>query len=103
MSTQNVRSFLRIVAVVTMLVGGIGVSTAMIASIAMREMMQSVSEGVSVQHSVTSVGFFGVLCWLAVLGWGAAMYQMSPWIARHITSEPEQAPDVSLRGEARRS
>jgi len=95
MSMQTVRSILRIVAVVTMLVGGIGVSVSMIGAVAIQQLMQSASEGASVQHSVMSAGLFGVLSWLAVLGWGAAFYKMSPAIARLITSEPEAAGSQS--------
>ena len=103
MSTQNVRSILRTVAVLTILVGGIGVSVSMIGAIAIKQLMESASEGLSLQHSVTSAGFYGVLSWLAVVGWGAALYHLSPVIARHITSEPAETSQVSLRSETRRT
>ena len=97
MSTQSVRSLLRIVAVLTILVGGIGVSTAIIGSFAIRQLMQSASEGLSVQSSVGSAGLFAILSWLVVVAWGAALYQLSPGIARHITSEPEPEPVAPKR------
>jgi hypothetical protein len=92
MSTQTVRSMLRFVAVVTILVGGIGVSTTIIGSFASRQLMERLSEGLRVQSSVGSAGLFGILSWLVVVAWGAALYQLSPGIAHHITSEPEPEP-----------
>ena len=93
MSTQNVRSILRIVAVLTILVGGIGVSTSLIAAFAIQTFVSA--DGPAIQHSVAGIGWIGMLSWVAVVAWGMGLYQLSPGIAHHITSEPAATGTVS--------
>jgi hypothetical protein len=94
MTTANVRSILRIVAVITILVGDIGASTVAIGVLSMNRLMESTSGGADLHLSVSSMGGYAVLTWLVVAGWGVALYLFSPAIARHITSEPEASAHV---------
>jgi hypothetical protein len=105
MNTASVRSILRIVAVITILVGDIGASTVAISTLGVSRFMESASQGTDLHMSVSGMGGYAVLAWLVVAAWGAALYVLSPFIARHITSEPGQRPALReplARGETAR-
>jgi hypothetical protein len=103
MTTANVRSILRIVAVVTILVGGIGVSTSIFATYAIRQLTSG--DGLQIQSSVSSAGWLSILSRFFVCAWGVGLYQLSPGLARHITSEPQPqgtpAPELRHRSTER--
>jgi hypothetical protein len=93
MSTQSVRSVLRIIAAVTVLIGAIGVSTTLVAVYGIHFVSQSSAPDVEVRGTVASVGLLGVFTWFVVIAWGIALYQVSAGLARLITSEPAAASD----------
>ena len=102
MSTHAVRSILRIVAVVTVLVGAIGVSTSIIAGFAMSAAIQSTAEGLSIHRDLSSVGVYAALTWLVVIFWGVVLWNVSAGLARYLVSEPDGAPSTEVRRDPRR-
>jgi hypothetical protein len=103
MSTSTVRTVLRIVAVVTVLVGWIGVSIGVIGLWGMNKVMQTAIPGGELSFSMTSMSGYAILSWLVVPTWGFLLYAASPMLARHITSDPDRSSadeTVPLRDEA---
>ncbi|MBK7644072.1 MAG: hypothetical protein IPJ19_13645 [Planctomycetes bacterium] len=95
MSTQTVRSILRIVAVVTVFVGLLGFSTALVGAFSVRWFANSISNEFDLRQSVASVGLFGAISWFVVMAWGCALFQMSQGLARLVASEPEETQTSS--------
>jgi hypothetical protein len=87
MTESTARSILRILAVVTMFVGWILTSLAILGLISARSTLQ-VAGGMDVQASgvVDEMGFYAVLGQVLVIVWSAVLYASSPRLARHIVA-----------------
>ena len=87
MTESTARSILRILAVVTMFVGWILTSLAILGLISARSTLQ-VAGGMDVQVSgvVDEMGFYAVLGQVLVIVWSAVLYASSPRLARHIVA-----------------
>ena len=88
MNTQLARCILRILAVVTMLIGAIGISSAIVAAYAIKYLAATMSPGLEVNATAANAGLLGTAAWLVVVGWGFALFQVSPGLARLVVSEP---------------
>jgi uncharacterized membrane protein YccF (DUF307 family) len=104
MSTQLVRTILRLVAVFVVFGGVLGASTALLSAFAMIAFADNVGHDTSFRSSMSGFGLISVFTWLVVIAWGAALFHFSPTIARMVTSEPETAGSQSrsVRGETLR-
>ncbi|MBL8857106.1 MAG: hypothetical protein JNL28_01195 [Planctomycetes bacterium] len=101
MTTQTVRSILRLVAVLTVFVGGIGIWTSVISAFAFRQFVVNAMDSMEVHASLAGAGWFGVLSWSVVAAGGGVFYALSAGIARHVTGEsvaPVRAPAARHEG-----
>jgi hypothetical protein len=85
MNTITVRAILRIVAVLTMFAGGIGVCLGMLGVWSMRRFLQTHALGVDIDPSVAGQA---ELSWLVVSLSGLVLYVLSSAIARNIMNQP---------------
>ena len=87
MTEGTARSILRILAVVTMLVGWILTNLAILGMISARSALQVAGEmDDQVTGVVGEMGFYAVLGQVLVIVWGAVLYASSPSLARHIVA-----------------
>ncbi|HVS10925.1 MAG TPA: hypothetical protein VMS76_13740 [Planctomycetota bacterium] len=86
MTESTVRSILRIVAMVTILIGNILTTSTFVGLLATRSTLQGATMDVQVSGVVAEMGFYAVLGHALVIGWGLVLYATSPRLARHIVS-----------------
>jgi len=105
MTAQLARCILRIIAVVTMLIGVIGISSAIVAAYGFKYLAATMSLGLEVNGTAANAGFLGTAEWLVVVGWGFVLWQVSRGLARLILSEPAPVPaqPQAIRSETARS
>ncbi len=100
MSTATVRCILRIVAIVTILVGWIGMSMGLIGLWSISSLMRESNmdfqssvhgAGIDFHSSISGLGAYAILSWLVVATSGLILYVASAAIARRVTQEPGEA------------
>ena len=86
MKEDTVCSILRLIAVVTVLVGAILVTMTIVSLIGASSSMGSTGMGVTIRATgvVAKMGFFMVLANGMIAVWGLALYRLSPKLARWI-------------------
>lgn len=89
MSTLTVRTLIRLVAVLMVVAGVVGVSIALVGAFGMLVLARSMGQDLYRGSDLSSVTLYGALIWCVPIFWGAALFQLSPAIARFVTSEPE--------------
>ncbi len=103
MSTQLVRTILRLVAVFTVFVGVLGASTTLLGAFAMVFVADNVARDTGFRSSVGGIGLISVFTWLVAIAWGVALFHFSPGIARMVTSEPATTTQASRHSATRPS
>jgi hypothetical protein len=88
MTEGTARSILRILAVVTMLVGAILTTSTAVGFLATRSTFQGAVGNMDVQvtGAIAEMGFYAVLAYVLVIAWGAVLYASSPSLARNIVA-----------------
>ena len=88
MSEENIRSILRVIAVVTILVGAILTTMALINLGAASSAVSGAGPGLQVRANdmVTQLGLYSVLAQLPIAVWGVALWVWSPSLARRIVA-----------------
>jgi len=89
MSTQLVRTILRLVAVFTVFGSVLGASTTLLNAFALVFVADNVARDTGFRSSVGGIGLISVFTWLVAIAWGIALFHFSAGIARMITSDPE--------------
>ena len=79
MTEATTRSILRLIAVVTILVGVIMTSTTMVSLIGMRDMAPSMG-------ALTNMGLYVVFAYALIVAWGIGLYAWSPRLAQRIVA-----------------
>lgn len=87
MKEDCARAILRLIAVVTILIGG-SLATASEMSCLGASMAMSDSPGVKVQVTgmVADMGVYAVLSWAVIAVWGVVLYLLSPLLARRVVA-----------------
>lgn len=86
MKEDSARSILRLIAVVTVLVGAVLTTVTLVSLFGVSSTIQGAAQGVHVQMTgmVAEMGFYLVLAHASIVAWGASLYLLSPRLARYI-------------------
>ncbi len=87
MTEATVRTILRLVAVVTILVGAILVATTLVAIVGANRAMNAASMGGVLRSATMEVTFYSVLAHIVIAGEGLLLYMLSPALAKKIVAE----------------
>ena len=87
MNEDTVRSILRLIAVVTILVGAVLVTITVLSLVGVSSTISTVQSGMRTQPTgLAKLGFFAVAANAMIAVWGALLYYLSPFIARRIVT-----------------
>lgn len=95
MSTQVVRTILRIVAVLLVFAGVLGVSLTLVGAFGAVVLSSTLRMDVLRGADVSGVTLYGALMWCVPIFWGCALFQLSPGLARFVMSEPAERPEIA--------
>jgi len=87
MTEASVRVVLRLVAVVTILIGAILVTTTLVAIVGASRAMDAAAMGGALRSATIEVTFYSVLAYAMVAAEGLLLYVLSPSLAKKIVTE----------------
>ena len=85
MKEDSARAILRLIAVVTVLVGAVLTTVTLVSLFGVSSTIQRVVDGdVQATGLVTEIGFYAVLAYASIVAWGIVLFLLSPRLARYI-------------------
>ncbi len=85
MKEDSARAILRLIAVVTVLVGAVLTTVTLVSLFGVSSTIQGVVDGdVQATGLVAEIGFYAVLAYASIVAWGIVLFLLSPRLARYI-------------------